>query len=140
MSPTQKPKAARQAAWQKRYLDARARGLNVSAGAAQAGITRGQVHRLRKSDPAFAEAEIEAEAMAIGVMEDALFEAARGGNTTLMMFWLQNRAPDIWRDRRNTNPANANTDDEDDIDKQIRELLDELAASKDADDSQDPQA
>lgn len=35
-----------------------------------------------------------------GIVEDALLKAASEGNTTAMIFWLTNRAPDRWADKR----------------------------------------
>jgi hypothetical protein len=30
----------------------------------------------------------------------SLYEKAKGGDTTAMIFWLKNRRPDLWRDRQ----------------------------------------
>ena len=33
-------------------------------------------------------------------VENALYQAALSGNTTAMIFWLKNRKPDKWREKR----------------------------------------
>ena len=35
-------------------------------------------------------------------VENALFKSAINGNVTAMIFWLKNRRPDKWRDRRDS--------------------------------------
>lgn len=35
------------------------------------------------------------------MVENALLKSAIGGNVTAQIFWLKNRKPDKWRDRRN---------------------------------------
>lgn len=85
---------------QAEYLAALARGLRRSKAAALASVNYATVTAYRKKDPAFAAAEAEAEAQACEAIEDALWETAAGGHMTAMMFWLQNRAPDRWKDMR----------------------------------------
>jgi len=85
---------------QAEYLAALARGMRRSEAAAAAEINVSTVAAYRKKDPAFAAAETEAETQASEVIESALWDLARGGHLTAIMFWLQNRAPDRWRDMR----------------------------------------
>jgi len=39
-------------------------------------------------------------AKGIATITNALFQSAKGGNTTSQIFYLKNRQPDLWRDRR----------------------------------------
>ena len=39
-------------------------------------------------------------AKGIGVVTNSLFQSAKGGNTTAQIFYLKNRQPEKWRDRR----------------------------------------
>ena len=36
-------------------------------------------------------------------VENALYKSAIGGNVSAMIFWLKNRRPDKWRDRKEAN-------------------------------------
>lgn len=85
---------------QAEYLAALARGARRGDAAAIAEVTMRTVNEHMKKDPAFAAACAEAEVAACDVIEDALWETARSGHMTAMMFWLQNRAPDRWKDMR----------------------------------------
>lgn len=42
-----------------------------------------------------------------GRVENALLQAALGGNTTAQIFWLKNRRPKVWRDK----PLDDDTED-----------------------------
>lgn len=85
---------------QAEYLSSLARGMRRGEAAAAAEINTATVNAYRKKDPAFAAAEVEAETLASEVIESALWELARGGHLTAIMFWLQNRAPGRWQDMR----------------------------------------
>ncbi len=85
---------------QAEYLSSLARGMRRGEAAAAADINTATVNAYRKKDPAFQAAEVEAETQASEVIESALWELARGGHLTAIMFWLQNRAPTRWQDMR----------------------------------------
>jgi hypothetical protein len=85
---------------QAEYLSSLARGMRRGEAAAAADINTATVNSYRKKDPAFGAAEVEAETQASEVIESALWELARGGHLTAIMFWLQNRAPSRWQDMR----------------------------------------
>ena len=85
---------------QAEYLSCLAKGMRRGEAAAAAEINTATVNAYRKKDPAFQAAEIEAETQASEVIESALWELARGGHLTAIMFWLQNRAPSRWQDMR----------------------------------------
>ena len=72
-------------------------------------------------------------------VEDALYRKALDGNTTAMIFWLQNRAPDRWQDRRNLRvsgdpdgvPVQVQVE-QDYLDRRIAELLESMERAEDA--------
>ena len=41
-------------------------------------------------------------------VENALFQSAMAGNTTAQIFWLKNRRPDKWREKRDSADDNIN--------------------------------
>ena len=46
-----------------------------------------------------------------GEVENALLQAALGGNTTAQIFWLKNRRPKLWRDKPDESGADNKTAD-----------------------------
>jgi len=75
-------------------------GAMLDAAAKAAGISRQTLWRWRREDPDF-NAQVEEALMSrIGVVEDALYEAAQRGNITAIVFFLCNRARHRWRDLR----------------------------------------
>lgn len=82
------------------YLDLLRNGVRRGMAARQVGITSRTVQRWRIRHPKFGAKEIEAEMEANEQVEDALFQAASSGNTTAMIFYLTNREPDRWSDKR----------------------------------------
>ena len=82
------------------YLELLREGGRRGASAVAVGITRQMVAVYAKENPEFADEVSKAEMEANELVEDALFQAARSGNTTAMQVWLYNRNPDRWADRR----------------------------------------
>jgi hypothetical protein len=80
----------------KRYLDLRSSGVPHSQAAKMVGVGRNTIWRHAKVDPFFAEAVKRAEASAVEIVEDALFQAASSGNVTAMVFYLERRDPARW--------------------------------------------
>jgi hypothetical protein len=85
---------------QAEYLDYLCKGMRRGEAAAATGVNVATIAAFRKKDPAFVAAEAEAEVQACDVLESALWNLASGGHMTALMFWLQNRAPDRWKDMR----------------------------------------
>lgn len=64
------------------------------------GISRTAIWYARKQDSEFDKQVVEARDKAVEMVEDALFLKAMSGDTTAMIFYLKNRAPERWSDRR----------------------------------------
>lgn len=82
------------------YLNLLREGGRRGTSAKAIGVCRSTLADLMKADVKFAKAVSKAEMEANEIIEDAMFEAARAGNTTAMQVWLYNRCPDRWADRR----------------------------------------
>lgn len=78
----------------------RDRGLTDAQAAEAIGVSRRTLHNWRKKSKIIADA-VQLGKNTVDVMvENRLLQEALGGNVTAMIFWLQNRKPDHWRDRR----------------------------------------
>ncbi len=64
------------------------------------GIATSTLYEWKKSDPEFSEALKRGQAKGIREVTNALFNSAKNGNVTAQIFYLKNRDPDEWRDRR----------------------------------------
>jgi hypothetical protein len=85
------------------YLEYLRQGLRRSKAAESVGVHVTTVWRWAQRDPDFANAIDQAELDSCEVIEDALFQKAKGGHVTAIQVWLYNRWPERWRDRRNLN-------------------------------------
>ncbi|OPX65845.1 MAG: hypothetical protein A4E30_00165 [Methanomassiliicoccales archaeon PtaB.Bin215] len=83
------------------YLKAiREKGLSLRKAAEAVGIHRDTIYAYRMANPDY-EIELQKARMsAIEFVEDALYEEASRGNVRAIEFYLCNRAPDRWADRR----------------------------------------
>jgi hypothetical protein len=64
------------------------------------GIGESTVYKKQKTDVEFREAIKKGRAAGLKTITNALFETGSGGNVTAQIFYLKNRAPDKWSDRR----------------------------------------
>jgi hypothetical protein len=87
------------------YLEHISNGHTRGYAATLVGLHRTTILRHMKDDKDFAQAVTEAEADAIGKIENALFEAAQSGNVTAIQVFLYNRDPKRWSDKRNVQLA-----------------------------------
>ncbi len=53
-----------------------------------------------KKNPVFLQALKRGKLKADAQITKSLYEKAKNGDTTAMIFWLKNRRPDLWRDKR----------------------------------------
>ena len=85
--------------------------LNKVESLAAQGLTKKQIaycldigestlYDKQKRDPEFLEAIKKGQAKGIGTITNALFQSGKGGNVTAQIFYLKNRQPDKWSDRR----------------------------------------
>ncbi len=89
-----------------RFLGALRQGLRRGAAARAAGVSRMYVWRHLQEHPEFQEEIDRAEADACDMVEEALLRAINEKlNVPGMIFWLTNRAPDRWKDRRGVPPT-----------------------------------
>lgn len=75
-------------------------GLTDTQIARNLGIGRTTFYKWKNEHPEFANALMLSRDVADREIENALYKAAKKGNITAMIFWLKNRKPDEWRDKR----------------------------------------
>lgn len=90
------------------FLDLLANGWRRGRACKKVGIHRSTFEKHLNTYPKFAEAVAQAEMDACEIIEEALFQNARGdpkrgipGNVTAQQVYLYNRCPERWADRRN---------------------------------------
>ena len=79
-----------------------AQGLSKKEIAYCLDIGESTLYERQKKDPEFLEAIKKGRAKGLGTITNALFTSGKGGNVTAQIFYLKNRAPDKWSDRRET--------------------------------------
>ena len=77
-----------------------AQGLTKKQIAYSLGIGESTLYEKQKTNPEFLEAIKKGQAKGIGTITNALFQSGKGGNVTAQIFYLKNRQPDKWSDRR----------------------------------------
>lgn len=75
-------------------------GLTDEDIAANMGIVKSTLYEWKKKYPNLSNALKINKDVADRRVENALYEKALAGDTTAMIFWLKNRKPDAWRDKR----------------------------------------
>lgn len=101
------------------YVKLLRKGLRRCAAARKVGLSRWTLRQYINADPEFATEVAEAEMEAHELVEDALFQKAVNGNVTAQIFYLTNRCPERWQDRRR-----ATTEIR--IEKPLNEITDEI--------------
>ena len=97
------PKTGRKKFSQRRknqFVKLLAEGLRRTAAAEQVGVAYSTIHRNLMRDETFAAAVDDAEMHIDDQVVDALFEAATSGNVPAATYWLNNRRPQEWGDRK----------------------------------------
>ena len=87
-----------------------AQGLSMDQIADCLGISRSALYnRMNEEHPTYTVDIVDAikrgRSKGIATVANALFQSAKGGNITAQIFYLKNRAPQDWRDRRETDLA-----------------------------------
>lgn len=75
-------------------------GLSNKQIAKNIGINEGTFYEWQKAHPKFKEAVKKGKEVIDREVENALFNRAIEGDATSMIFWLKNRKPQEWNDRR----------------------------------------
>lgn len=83
-----------------RLLGAIAAGAGIQLAAKLIGVTRQAIYERMKRDPKFKRKVEDARELATDFVEKALWKKAVDGHVTAMIFWLKNKRPDAWSDRR----------------------------------------
>lgn len=82
-----------------------AQGLNVEQIADCLDCSRSTLYERMGSESDVSDAIKRGRAKGIGTISNALFQSGKGGNVTAQIFYLKNRQPDEWRDRREVTGA-----------------------------------
>lgn len=77
-------------------------GLTDEQIAHNMGIATGTLYEWKKKYHELAEALKKTKEVVDRQVENALFKKAMSGDTTALIFWLKNRRPQDWRDKRET--------------------------------------
>ena len=85
---------------QEKFLELTRQGVRRSQAAKRIGLCIQTIINYMNGNPEFAELVDEAEMHVDDNVENALYETAIGGHHQAQQFWLTNRRPHIWQDRR----------------------------------------
>ncbi len=77
-----------------------AQGLTTGQIASCFGVSRATLYNRMGSEVDVLDAIKRGRAKGIGTVTNALFQAAKEGNITAQIFYLKNRDPDVWKDRK----------------------------------------
>ena len=77
-----------------------AQGLTMDQIASCIGVSTSTLYNRMGSEVEVLEAIKRGRAKGIATVTNALFQSAKGGNVTAQIFYLKNRQPEEWRDRR----------------------------------------
>jgi hypothetical protein len=94
-------------------------GLTRKQISAALGISEALRCRMMNNEPEFKTAIEEGEAAGIAQVTNSLMVAARSGNVTAQIFYLKNRDPDNWRDRREYEATHRHLQPEVEISKEM---------------------
>ena len=83
----------------KMILGALRSGADMRVAARAVGVTRQAIGKLMRRNEAFKEEVEEARNFADEIIIKSLYDTAKSGNVTAMIFWLKNRKRKEWRDR-----------------------------------------
>jgi len=75
-------------------------GADIAGAAHLISVSKATLDRYMEKRPAEKARADEARKIADDRVQSALYKSAVGGNVTAMIFWLKNRQPKEWRDRR----------------------------------------
>lgn len=94
-------------------------GLTMQELAEKLGIAKSTLYSWMKKNEQFKAIISDNKEVADRRVEESLYQSALDGNVTAMIFWLKNRKPGAWRDKRDLDVGTKNTG-------KLDSLLDEL--------------
>ena len=77
-------------------------GLTTKQIADCLGVARSTFYEHKNKNPDISDALKRGRSKGLRTISNALFETAKGGNVTAQIFYLKNRNPERWSDRRQT--------------------------------------
>ena len=77
-----------------------AQGLTIDEIAGCLSISRSTLYNRMGAEVDVLDAVKRGRSKGMATITNALFQSAKGGNTTAQIFYLKNRGPEEWRDRR----------------------------------------
>ena len=83
-----------------------AQGLTMDQIADCLGIGRSTLYERMGSEADVSDAIKRGRAKGIATISNALFQSGKSGNVTAQIFYLKNRQPEEWKDRRETQLSN----------------------------------
>lgn len=98
-----------------------AQGLTIKQIASCCDMGRSTFYDLMAKNPDLKDAIKRGRHKGVGVITNALFQSAKGGNVTAQIFYLKNRDPDKWRDKREH--THAGDEDRPVVTKLVREIV-----------------
>ena len=81
-----------------KLLGALEAGADMAIAAKIVGVSRQALYKRMQKYPKFRQQVEEAKAVADEIIVRSLYQAAKAGNVTAMIFWLKNRRAREWRD------------------------------------------
>jgi len=79
-----------------------AQGLTMEQIAYCLGVAGSTLYKRKVDESEISEAIKRGRAKGIATITNALFQSGKGGNITAQIFYLKNRQPEEWKDRRET--------------------------------------
>lgn len=101
-------------------------GLTNEQIAQNLGINPDTLYKYQKTYPEFSEALKKGKEIVDYEVENALLKNALEGNTTAQIYWLNNRKPDKWRNKRNEEDSNTSQS----LAEMIKKAYEEKAGDK----------
>lgn len=101
-------------------------GLTNEQIAQNLGINPDTLYKYQKAYPEFSEALKKGKEIVDYEVENALLKNALEGNTTAQIYWLNNRKPDKWRNKRNEEDSNTSQS----LAEMIKKAYEEKAGDK----------
>jgi len=87
------------------------------------GVSIRTLHNWKANHPSFLHSLKDAKQIADDLVESSLFQMAINGNHVAAIFWLKNRKPDEWRDKKEVDVRTFKDLTDEQLDAKIQELM-----------------